>query len=281
MKQESRTGAAAPDQWWEDFALKPLARLGRFARAQPGEIRYVAAVIGTCVLTVFHRRFWRRPVLRETGRQVLFLGVEPIVFVCALGALVGISVVVQLAFLTGQVGHAEMLGPLLVGAVARELAPLLISLVVLVRSGSAMTAQLGLLKAAGQVERMERDGGDPVDEIVVPRVLAWSISTFCLTILFIAVALLSGFVFAAWTGKGRGDFTLFADLVAQAIRSRDVLNILAKSILPGLFASTCCCVSGLSVDNLASIPGATRSALTRSVAGLFLTCVTVSLLTYL
>lgn len=281
MKQEAPT-TFARSHGWERFALQPLARIGRFARSQPSELRHLAAVIGTVGFRALRWGYWTGSNRSAFGRQLLHLGVEPILFVGALGGFIGISLVVQLAFWTGRAGQAEMLGPLLVAVVARELGPLLINLVVIVRSGSAMTTELGLLKTTGQVSALEASGGDAFDQIVVPRVLALAISTFCLTIVFIVVAFISGFVFAAWTGKASGDFLLFANSVAAAIQPRDVLNILAKSVPPAAFAAACCCVGALSVGDLTGdVPRATQRALTRSVAGLFVISVTVSVLTYL
>jgi ABC-type transporter Mla maintaining outer membrane lipid asymmetry permease subunit MlaE len=109
-----------------------------------------------------------------------------------------------------------------------------------------------------------------------------ALSTFCLTIVFIFIAFASGYLFAAWTGKGTRDLLLFADTVSGAIQPKDVFNVLAKSILPALFASASCCVGGLGVGgSVTEIPPATQRALTRSVAGLFAISIAVSLLTYL
>ena len=70
--------------------------------------------------------------------------------------------------------------------------------------------------------------------------------------------------------------------MSRAIQPKDVLNILAKSILPALFASASCCIGGLGVgESVTEIPHATQRALTRSVAGLFVISAVVSLLTYL
>ena len=86
--------------------------------------------------------------------------------------------------------------------VARELGPVLINLVVIVRSGSAMTTELGVLKINGEVRALEAQGSDPFLHLVMPRVLGMAVSTFCLTIVFILVAFASGYLFAAWMGKG-------------------------------------------------------------------------------
>ena len=166
--------------------------------------------------------------------------------------------------------------------VARELGPVLINLIVIVRSGSAMTTELGVLKISGEIRALETRGSDPFLHLVMPRVLGVAVSTFCLTIVFILVTFASGHLFAAWMGKGSRDVLLFADSVSKAIHPNDVVSILAKSILPALFASACCCIGGLGVGSSdTEIPQATQRALTRSVAGLFVISAVVSLLTYL
>ena len=256
--------------------------LGETVWAQWDELRHVAAVVGTVICAAGRQRHWVRPVRRVFALQVLAIGVEPLWFVGALAVFVGISVVVQLTFWVGQAGQSQLVGPLLVAAVARELGPVLINLVVIVRSGSAMTTELGVLKINGEVRALEAQGGDPFLQLLMPRVLGAAVSTFCLTIVFILVAFASGYLFAAWTGKGSRDLFLFADTISRAIQPKDVFNILAKSILPALFASACCCIGGLGVGgSVAEIPLATQRALTRSVAGLFVISAVVSLLTYL
>jgi len=212
----------------------------------------------------------------------MVVGIEPIGFVCALAVIVGISVVVQLSFWTGEAGQSQLLGPLLVALVARELGPVLINLVVIVRSGSAMTSELGLLKMGAADRAMEAGEADLFPRFVVHRVLGVAVSTFCLTIVFIVTAFASGYLLSAWLGKGSRNLLFFADTVCRAIRPQDVLSILAKSVLPALFASAACCIGGLGVkESVTDIPQATQRALTRSIAGLFVISAAVSLLTYL
>ncbi|MDB6111784.1 MAG: hypothetical protein JWR69_3534 [Pedosphaera sp.] len=275
-KITSRAGA------WSRRAFQALAGVGGFARAQWDELRHAAAVIGTVLCSGVQPKHWSRVGRTAFARQVLGIGVEPVGFVCAMAAFVGISVVVQLTFWVGEAGQSQLLGPLLVAVVARELGPLLINLVVIVRSGSAMTTQLGVLKIDGQVRALEAQGGDPFLQFVMPRVLGMAVSTFCLTIVFILVAFASGFLFAVWTGQGSHGLFLFADTLSRAVQPKDVLNILAKSILPALFAGASCCIGGFGVGaSVTQIPHATQHALTRSVAGLFVISAVVSLLTYL
>jgi phospholipid/cholesterol/gamma-HCH transport system permease protein len=262
--------------------MQLMGRLGERVWAQWDELRHAAAVIGTVLCVCVQPRHWVRTVQKAFARQVLSIGVEPLWFVCVVAVFVGISVVVQLTFWTGEAGQSQLLGPLLVAVVARELGPVLINLIVIVRSDSAMTTELGILKINGEVRALEAQGGNPFLQLVMPRVLGTAVSTFCLTTVFILVAFASGYLFAAWMGIGSRDLLLFADTVSGAVQPKDVFNILAKSILPALFASASCCVGGLGVgESVAEIPHATQRALTRSVAGLFVISAAVSLLTYL
>jgi len=262
--------------------MRTLAAVGGFVHGQWQELRHAAAVIGTVLGTGARPRYWRRELRTALARQILAIGVEPLWFVGALAMFVGLSVVVQLTFWVGEAGQSQLLGPLLVVVVARELGPVLINLVVIIRSGSAMTIELGVLKINGEVRDFEATGGDPFLHLIVPRVLGMAVSAFCLTIVFILVAFASGFVFAAWMGKGGRDLFLFADTVAGAVQLKDIFGIVAKSILPALFASASCCIGGLAVRrSVVEIPQTTQRSLTRCVAGLFAISAVVSLLTYL
>src|ERR1051325_9221105 len=122
---------------WSRLSLASLAVVGGFARAQCEEMRHAAAVIGTVLLTAVRPRFWSRPVRTAFARQVLDIGIDPLLFVAAVSAFVGISVVLQLTFWVGEAGQSQLVGPLLVAVVARELGPVLINLIVIIRSGSA------------------------------------------------------------------------------------------------------------------------------------------------
>jgi phospholipid/cholesterol/gamma-HCH transport system permease protein len=267
---------------WSRTALQTLVGAGSFAHAQWDELRHAAAVIGTVLFLAVQPRYWTRAIWRLSARQVLAVGVEPLGFVCGVAVFVGISVVVQLASWTGKAGQSQMLGPLLVAVVARELGPLLTNIVVIVRSNSAMATELGVLKINGEVRGLEAQGNDPFLHLVMPRVLGVAVSTLCLTIVFILVALFSGYLFGAWLGTGSRDFWFFTDTVVNALNPRAMAGILAKSILPALFTSASCCIGGLSVgESVTDIPHATQRALTRSIAGLFVISAVVSLLTYL
>jgi phospholipid/cholesterol/gamma-HCH transport system permease protein len=263
-------------------SLNILGRMGAGVWGLWDQLRHTAAVVGTVLLVSVRPRHWVASVRKAFAMQILSIGIEPLWFVGVAAVFVGISVVVQLSFWSGIAGQSQMVGPLLVTVIARELGPVLINLIIIVRSGSAMTTELGVLKINGQVRALEKQRCDPFLHLVLPRVLGMAVSTFCLTIVFIIIAFASGYFFAAWMGKGSRDLFLFVDSVAHALQFKDVLNVLVKSILPALFASACCCIGGLGVrESDLEIPTATQRALTWSMAGLFVISAAVSILTYL
>jgi phospholipid/cholesterol/gamma-HCH transport system permease protein len=262
--------------------MRVIGGLGDTLWTQWEELRHAAAVIGTVLYVCVQPRYWVRTVRGAFVRQIVAIGVESVGLVCGVAVFVGITVVVQLAFWVAEAGQSQMLGPLLVAVVARELSPVLVGVVIIVRSGSAMATELGIMKIGGQVHMLEEQGTSPFVYLVMPRVLAAAVSAFCLTIVFILVALASGYLFGATVGNGNRDLLLFADRVSSAIRPKDVLAVLSKSILPALFAGASCCIGGLDVgESLTDVPQATQRALVRSVVGLVVISTVVSFLTYL
>ena len=262
--------------------MHAIARLGERVWAQIDEVRHVAALIGTVAWAGVQPRHWTRAPRNALARQILAIGVEPLLFVCGLAVFVGIAVVVQLAFWTGATGQSQMLGPLLVAVVARELGPVLINIVVIVRSGSVMATELGIMKIDGRIGDLQAQGGLPFTSLILPRVAGAAVSTLCLTVVFILMAFASGYLFGAWLGTGSRNVWFFTDTVVHAIRPHDAVGILAKSILPALFTGASCCIGGLGVGGaVTDLPQATQQALIRSVAGLFVISAAVSLLTYL
>jgi phospholipid/cholesterol/gamma-HCH transport system permease protein len=268
----------APDQ----PLLQMLASVGGFVREQFHDARYLAAVLGTTLFLSAQPRRWGRTVRAIFARQLLFFGVESVRFIVIVAVLVGISVVVQLGVWTGKLGQSQQLGPLLVAVVARELGPLFANFVLIVRGGSAIATELGIMKAGGEVRVLEAQGLDPLLFLVLPRVLAMAVSAFCLTVIFVLVAFASGYGFGAFTGLANPDPAVFINSVFKAVHPFDAIALLVKCLLPALLTAVICSTEGLSVEGgVTRVPLAAKRALARSLAALFITFAVVSLLAYL
>ena len=262
--------------------LKILAGVGGFARAQWCEVQYLAAVLGTTLILSAQPRRWRRTVRGVFARQVLLAGVESVGFILIVAVLVGISVVVQLDVWTAKLGQSQTLGQLLVMVVARELGPLFANFVLIVRGGSAITTELGIMKAGGEVRVLEAQGIEPLLFLVMPRVLGMVVSAFSLTVIFVLVSFGSGYGFGVLLGRTNADPAAFLNSVFKAVHPFDGLGFLLKCLVPALLTGVICCTEGLSIErDVTEVPLAVKRSLARSLGALFATSVAVSLLTYL
>lgn len=240
------------------------------------------ALVGTVLMAGAQPRFWPAPTRNVLARQILFTGYEATRFISLIALLVGIAVVLQTQVALSKFGQSGMIGPILVMVIIREVGPLLTNLVVIGRSGTAMTTELANMKVNGEVDVLDAQGLDPFLYLVLPRVLGAAISIFCLTVIFIAVSFASGLLMGLLLGANTGDPTRFAYSVFGAITQADVLNLLIKSFVPGLLMGAICCTEGLSVRGaVTEVPQAATRAVVRSTAALFLSSALVSLVTYL
>jgi phospholipid/cholesterol/gamma-HCH transport system permease protein len=259
-----------------------LGGVGSFAREQGREVQYLAGVLGTTLFLSVQPQRWRRTVRGVLARQIFLSGVESIRFILIMAVLVGISVVVQLDVWTGKLGQSQTLGQLLVLVVARELGPLFANFVLIVRGGSAITTELGIMKVGGEVRVLEAQGIEPLLFLVMPRVLAMAVSAFCLTIIFVLVAFASGYGFGAFIGQANVDPAVFLNGLFKAVHPFDGIAFLVKCLLPALLTGVICSTEGLSVEGgMTEVPLAAKRALARSVGALFAISALTSLLTYL
>lgn len=216
------------------------------------------------------------------ARQVLFTGFEAVRLIAWIALLVGVAIVVQAQLWLNRVGQSELLGPILVAVVVRELGPLLTNFVVIGRSGAAIASELATMKVNGEIRVVEAQGIDPFRYLVLPRVAGAAVSVFCLTVVFIAASFVSGFAVGVLTGANTGAPGVFLDSVLRAVDRRDVFSLFAKTLVPGALTGAICCLEGMGVRGaLTEIPQATTRGLVRSVAALFVVSVLISVLTYL
>jgi phospholipid/cholesterol/gamma-HCH transport system permease protein len=263
------------------FSWKTLERVGILALEHWRAVQYLAAVLGTTLLLSVQPRRWGRVVRGVFNQQFFSFGVESVRFILVSAVLVGISVVVQLGVWTGKLGQSQKLGPLLVVVVARELGPLFANFVLVVRGGSAIATELGVMKVGGEVRVLEAQGLDPLLFLVMPRVLAMAASAFCLTVIFVFVAFASGYGFSAFFGHANVNPSVFLSSLFKAMHPFDAIGFLVKCLLPALLTGVICSTEGLSVEGgVTQVPVAAKRALARSLFSLFLTSVIVSLLAY-
>jgi phospholipid/cholesterol/gamma-HCH transport system permease protein len=257
-----------------------VAVIGRRALEELRDLGHVTAVVSAVLLLAARPSTWRRTVRDALGQQIFAVGAESVLALSLVAFVVGIPVVVQVDYWLREIGRSALLGPVLVTVMVREAGPILVNFVVIGRAVSVIAAELGSMKIAGEVRALDAQGLDPFLFLVLPRVLGVAVSVLCLSVLFVILSLLGGYLFGRVLGLNTGPAEFF-DSVARAIGPADVWNVTAKALLPGLLSGAICCVEGLNTpETTAGIRQSMTRSTQRAVVALFVTSAIISVLTY-
>jgi phospholipid/cholesterol/gamma-HCH transport system permease protein len=188
---------------------------------------------------------WRRTVRNEFQRalrQAVGGGLSTTVVTAA---LIGLVMVSQALYWLGQAGQEELIGPVVVTVLVREVAPLLVGFILLGRSGVVVVSEIGELQIGGQVSTLAAQGLDPFRLLVLPRACALAIACFTLGVMFVLAALLSGFVAGSLLEAVRISIWSFLDRVLLAMHARDFVVFPTKMIVIGLLVALTASLTGL------------------------------------
>lgn len=204
------------------------------------------------------------PLIRE---QIHRAGVRMLPMVAFLACALGLVVIGQTVSLLSRVGATNYAGIVMVTVVVRELGPLVTALLVLARIGTAIVIELGTARALGEVEALEALGIDPIHYLVVPRVIALSVSISALTVYLILITLVSGYVFAFLQDVPLRPGDYFSQLAAS-LRWQDFALLALKTSTFGVVIAITTCYQGLARQlRIEDVANATTSAVVHSVIG--------------
>jgi len=175
-------------------------------------------------------------------KQIYSIGVQSISVVALVGGFTGAVLAVQGEYTLSQFGATAFTGSAIALSLIRELGPVLTALMVNGRAGSAMTAELGIMKISEQVDALRSMAVDPVHHLMVPRVIAGIISVPLLTAIFIVVGISGGYIVAVGTlGLSSGTFI---SVMIQSVNMTDIWSGFVKSVFFGICVSWIACYKG-------------------------------------
>jgi len=195
----------------------------------------ILAVLGRATIlwcrAIFSMPDWRNgPGLLL--RQLFFVGVYSLIIIVVSGLFIGMVLALQGYTVLVRFGADQALGQLVSLALIRELGPVVAALLFAGRAGSALTAEIGLMKATEQLASMAMIGVDPIKRVVRPRLWAGMISMPILAQIFNMVAIWGAVAVGVdWLQVDTGSF--WANMQAAVEFRADVLNGLIKSIAFG------------------------------------------------
>jgi len=214
-----------------------------------------------------------------TIREIYFAGVLSLVIILVSGLFVGMVLGLQGYDTLVRYGSSDALGVLVALSLVRELGPVVAGLLFASRAGSAITAEIGLMKATEQLSAMEMMAVDPIARVVAPRFWAGVISMPLLAALFSAMGVFGGYLVGVrLIGVDEGSF--WSQMQAAVDFRQDILNGIIKSFVFGVAVTWIAVFEGYDAPPTAEgVSGATtRTVVTSSLAILALDFVLTALM---
>jgi phospholipid/cholesterol/gamma-HCH transport system permease protein len=169
-------------------------------------------------------------------KEIYFTGVLSLVIIVVSAFFVGMVLGLQGYYTLEKYGSSEAIGVLVALALVRELGPVVTALLFAGRAGTAITAEIGLMKATEQLSAMEMMAVSPVARIIAPRFWAGIISMPILASIFSMVGVLGGYLIAVPI-IGVDDGAFWSQMQANVDFSNDIVDGVIKSVVFG-FACT-------------------------------------------
>src|SRR5882672_1682613 len=205
--------------------------------------------------------------LRLIIRELYFTGVLSMIIILISGLFVGMVLGYQGYQTLKTYGSESALGVLVALSLVRELGPVMSALLFASRAGSAMTAEIGLMKATEQLSAMEMMAVDPIARVVAPRFWAGVISMPLLAAMFSAMGVYGGYLIGVVL-IGVDDGSFWSQMQSAVDFREDIVNGVIKSIVFGVAVTWIALFEGYDAPPTAEgVSGATtRTVVTSSLA---------------
>ncbi|AOY01283.1 lipid asymmetry maintenance ABC transporter permease subunit MlaE [Jeongeupia sp. USM3] len=199
-----------------------------------------------------------------TMREIWFAGVLSVLIVAVSGLFVGMVLALQGYETLVRFGASSSLGVLVALSLVRELGPVIGALLFASRAGSAITAEIGLMKATEQLSAMEMMAVNPVARVVAPKFWGGVISMPLLAALFSAMGIFGGYLVGVHLlGLDAGSF--WSQMQASVDFRLDVINGVIKSVFFGIAVSLIAVFEGYDAPPTAEgVSGATTRTVVTS-----------------
>lgn len=215
-----------------ESVLASLTRLGSRITSRVQRLGRASLFLATTLLG--SGTAWRR--FRLIVRELYYTGVLSLIIILVSGLFVGMVLGLQLYETLQRFGSGTMIGGVVALSLVRELGPVVAALLFASRAGSAITAEIGLMRATEQLSAMEMMAVDPVARVVAPRFWSGVISMPLLAALFSAVGVFGGYLIAVVL-IGVDEGTFWSQMQSTVDFRLDIVNGVIKSFVFGVIVS--------------------------------------------
>lgn len=215
-----------------------LARTGRVTL-------FVIREMGRMLIFLAATLAWlMRPPVRpfQILKQLHFIGFRSTFVVVLTATFTGMVLALQGHYTLRKFGSEAALGAAVALSIIRELGPVLAALMVTARAGSAMTAEIGIMRITEQIDALDTMAVNPLQYLIAPKVVAGLIGVPLLVAIFDVVGIYGGYVVGVdLLGGSAGSYW---NSIESAVEWKDVYGGIWKSISFGLIISWVCCYKG-------------------------------------
>jgi phospholipid/cholesterol/gamma-HCH transport system permease protein len=222
-----------------------LASIGDAVLRRIEAVLIFAAFCATAAAASVRRDSWRRPVRTAFTDALHRVAVQSAATTLVTGLLLGVVLVTQVVYWLQTAGQAQLVGTIVVRLLVREIAPVVVGLIIFGRVGTGILVTLGDARPAGWLRQLERQGVDPMTLLVMPRMVAFSIGAFCLCTLLIASTLVAGYLIASALGIVTVPIWRFGQNVLFAMDFEDFIIPPAKCMVIGAAIALVCSATAL------------------------------------
>ncbi|MFM2486715.1 lipid asymmetry maintenance ABC transporter permease subunit MlaE [Celerinatantimonas yamalensis] len=218
--------------------IASIAQFGAWFMSKLASFGRAGLMLSQAIFVKPEAKLWR-----NIWRQIYPVGVQSLVIILVSGLFIGMVLALQGYNILVKFGAETSLGPLVALALLRELGPVVTGLLFAGRAGSALTAEIGLMKVTEQLSGMEMMAVDPLKRVVAPRFWAGVISMPLLAMLFNLVGIWGGYLVGVrWLGVDAGSF--WSIMHANVSLFSDIGNGFIKSIVFAIAVSWVALFSG-------------------------------------
>jgi phospholipid/cholesterol/gamma-HCH transport system permease protein len=214
------------------WGLDTLAALGRFGV-------FLGQALFWLVIPPFK--------LSQCVQRVWFIGYRSLSVILLTGAFTGMVLGLQGMVMLRRVGSEAFVGPLVAIALVRELGPVLAALMVTGRAGSAIAAELGVMRITEQIDALTVMALNPMRYLAAPSILAGLVTFPMMTALFDAVGIFGGYLVGVKL-LGLSEGTYFGEM-QTFVRMSDIMTGFWKSLSFGVIVTWVCTYKGFHVGH--------------------------------
>jgi phospholipid/cholesterol/gamma-HCH transport system permease protein len=201
------------------------------------------------IIILFWRTLRAMPVAwhqrRKVFDQLFEIGNGSLLMVCILALFIGGVLALQTGPMLVERGLSYVLGGMVGLSMCKELAPVLLAILIAGRSGSAMSAEIGSMRVYEEIDALRTMNIDPVSYLVLPRMLAIAVALPALVLFAIPVGWLGGALVSAINHQIAVSFNSFFQDLRQVVEAGDIFNGVFKSFVFALAIGIISCHQGL------------------------------------